>query len=58
MYAAEKKREVFLKKSLNIDDYLKSLKTKVVIGFINKESIKRCTQLINKTNQVFKFKTK
>ena len=51
MYAAEKKREVFLKKSLNIDDYLKSLKTKVVIGFINKESIKRCTQLINKTNQ-------
>ena len=51
MYTAEKKREVFLKKSLNIDDYLKSLKTKVVIGFINKESIKRCTQLINKTNQ-------
>ena len=51
MYVAEKKRENFLEKNLNIDDYLKSIKTKVVIGQINKESIKRCSQLINKTNQ-------
>ena len=51
MYAAKEKRENFLKQSLNINDYLKSLKTKLVIGSIKKDSIKRCTQLINKTNQ-------
>ena len=51
MYNAKKKRENFLKKNLNIDDYLKSLKTKVIIGHINNQSIKRCSQLINKTNQ-------
>ena len=51
MYTAKKKRENFFRKNLNIDDYLKSLKTKVAIGYINKELIKRCSQLINKTNQ-------
>ena len=51
MYTAKKKRENFFRKNLNIDDYLKSLKTKVIIGHINNQSIKRCSQLINKTNQ-------
>ena len=51
MYTAKKKRENFFRKNLNIDDYLKSLKTKVIIGRINNQSIKRCSQLINKTNQ-------
>ena len=51
MYTAKKKRENSFRKNLNIDDYLKSLKTKVVIGHINNQSIKRCSQLVNKTNQ-------
>ena len=51
MYEAENKRKKIAKKILNIDDYLISLKTKIKIGRINNSTIKRCTQLINKTNQ-------
>ena len=51
MYAEENKRKNFLKKSSSIDNYIKSLKIILEIGFINKDFIRRCSQLINKTNQ-------
>ena len=51
MYAEDRKRKRILKKSSSIDNYIKSLKVVIQIGFINKDFIKRCSQLINKTNQ-------
>jgi FkbH-like protein len=52
MYVSERKREV-LKRSINsLDEWLKSLKIRVIIEELNKANIKRTTQLLNKTNQM------
>ena len=46
-----------IKGSKNIDDFLKSIKSKVILEKINKKNSERSSQLISKTNQ-FKFNSK
>jgi FkbH-like protein len=57
MYAANKKRGETLKKFNNIEEYLKSLQTKVILEYSNDFNIPRIAQLTQKTNQ-FNLTTK
>lgn len=50
-FAAQKERESSLKRALNLEDYYKSLKTKVYINPLNDGNAQRAEQLCNKTNQ-------
>lgn len=51
MYAGNQKRIQAQKKFGNVEDYLKSLKTKVILEFSNDFSIPRIAQMTQKTNQ-------
>jgi FkbH-like protein len=51
MYESNRKRSESQKKFNNVDDYLKSLQTKVIIEFSNEFNIPRIAQLTQKTNQ-------
>lgn len=57
MYESNKKRDESQKKFNNVDDYLKSLQTKVILDCSNDFNIPRIAQLTQKTNQ-FNMTTK
>ena len=50
-FAAQKEREKSFKNSMNLEDYYKSLQTKVYINPLNEGNAQRAEQLCNKTNQ-------
>ncbi len=52
MYVAERQRKEVRESTLSIDEWLKSLETKVIIHKLDKKNINRVTQLFNKTNQL------
>ena len=52
MYQAESCRMELKKSLISLDDWLKTLETKVVIEEINETNLKRASQLFNKTNQM------
>jgi len=51
MYKQDFKRKKALSKSENYEDFLKSLKIKTEIKLVNKFTIQRCAQLVERTNQ-------
>lgn len=57
MYSNNKERNGAQQKFSNVEDYLKSLKTKVILEYSNEFSIPRIAQLTQKTNQ-FNMTTK
>ena len=52
MYAAERGREALKKEVGSLDDWLKSLGTKVAFAPLDAGNLARTTQLLNKTNQM------
>jgi FkbH-like protein len=52
MYQAESCRMELKKSLISLDDWLKTLETKVVIEEINETNLERASQLFNKTNQM------
>jgi FkbH-like protein len=52
MYQAESCRMELKKSLISLDDWLKTLETKVVIEEINEANLQRASQLFNKTNQM------
>lgn len=52
MYQAESRRMELKKSLISLDDWLKTLETKVVIEEINETNLQRASQLFNKTNQM------
>ena len=52
MYVAERQRKEVKENTLSINEWLKSLETKVIIHKLDKTNINRVTQLFNKTNQL------
>ncbi len=52
MYAAERGREALKKEVGSLDDWLKSLGTKVAFARLDAGNLARTTQLLNKTNQM------
>ncbi|HUA15087.1 MAG TPA: HAD-IIIC family phosphatase [Verrucomicrobiae bacterium] len=52
MYAAEQKREDLKAEVPGVDDWLRSLETKVVVEELNRSNQSRVAQLFNKTNQM------
>lgn len=51
MYDARKKRKEFRESTSSLEDFLKSLETKIVIKEANKMSLPRIVRMLNKTNQ-------
>ena len=52
MYASERQRQDFKKSLSSLDEWLKSLGTKIKVEELNKVNLQRTTQLLNKTNQM------
>jgi len=52
MYESERQRQDFKKSLSSLDEWLKSLRTKIKVEELKKVNLQRTTQLLNKTNQM------